>query len=142
VKHNRQGELTVKPELDQHIFYAGLLLALCAHGIKEFDTGGPVLHQAFLNTVAWVRAEAPFTLRNARWIVSDPVSGVVSEANEMLMEAWQDQLITLSNTRLRTARFSIDRERAAQELRLLVPSDADWFVTLGQFFAVELSRPE
>ena len=132
-------ETTVKTKIDRHTFFAALMLSLCAKGREEFDAEGDVFYSAFLRTVERVQKDPTVELKRAGWIRMDPMFGVVSEANEMLLEAEHDRLLGFY---LRKARFRISKEQAAKELRELVPTTADWFIDLGGFFNTQLASAE
>ena len=135
-------EMTAKTKIDRHTFFAALMLSLCAKGREEFDAEGDVFHSAFLRTVERVQKDQTVELKRAGWIRMDPMFGVVPEANEMLLEAEHDRLLGFLNPYLRKARFRINKEQAAKELRELVPTNADWFIDLGDFFNTQLASAE
>lgn len=49
----------------------------------------------------------------------DPVFGVIPEANEMILEAERDFIVSILNPHLQKAKFRISQARASEELRHL-----------------------
>ena len=133
------NEVVHSKELDQHTFFAGLMLALRLRR-DRFTAEGRVFHRAFLAVVAKAQAEA--NLKGARWIKMDPVFGVVPEANDMLLEAEADRILSFLNPRLKTAVFKIKQDQAERELLQLDPKNAEWFKSLGAYFDEQLRSPQ
>ena len=124
-------------ELDQHTFFAGLMLALRLRR-DQFTAEGQPFHRAFLAVVDRAQEDQGVQLRGARWIQMDPVFGVVPEANEMLLEAEHDRVLAFMNPRLKIARFTIEKAEADRELKQLAPEATEWFMRLGAFFDEQL----
>lgn len=123
--------------LDRHTFYSALLLALREEH-SEFVAEGKQFHRAFLAVVDKVRQEKPFQLKGEQKIGLDPVFGVVNEANEMVLEAEHDRVLSLLNPRLRKAQFKISKAQAKKELGEL-GVDIDCFRALALYFAEQLT---
>ena len=124
--------------IDRHTFFSGLMLALRTYR-SEFQAEGPRFHQAFQRLVDRAKADHRFQVEGIRWMTVDPIFGVVHAANEMVLEAEQDRLVSLLNPHLRHARFKVSREQATRELEQLAEKK-DWFLDLANQFNKDLSQ--
>ena len=119
-------------------FYRGLLFGLRAAGLPEFLAEGPRFHRAFgLTLQQAVQLFDDDQFINMVDFNIDPVFGVYSEANEMLLEGEQDTVLSLANPHLRRAKFEVDEEEAREELYRLPQPEV--FEKLGEFFKAALA---
>lgn len=123
--------------LDRHTFYSALLLALRELRQEPFEAEGSSFHRAFLAVIEKVKQDRPFELQGLQRIKRDPVFGFVKEANEMILEAEHDRILSLLNPRLKMAQFKISSEQARRELEKLV-SNPDCFRDLARVFDEQL----
>jgi hypothetical protein len=126
-------------DIDKLLFYRGLLFGLRVAGEQEFLAEGAAFHRAFGSTIefagqlfAGVDAVRPLECE------IDPIFGVYSEANEMLLEGEQDTVLSLANPDLRRAKFELDEGEARDELRRLPRPDL--FEELGRHFKTALEK--
>lgn len=102
--------------MNNTVFYRGILYALRTHrDEEEFLADGTRFHMAFRRVLTDAAAmdfgPAKEMLENF-----DPVFGVIPEANEMLLEAERDFILSMLNPHLQRAQFKISKERAEKEL--------------------------
>ena len=118
--------------INKYTFYSGLLLALCTRR-RSFRAEGRQFYEAFMETVEFANREPELiAIEGSEHIFLDPTFGVVREANEMILEAEHDDIISLLNPRLKNAHFKITREEATQELNQL--AEAEWYLELAEKF--------
>lgn len=117
-------------------FYRGLLFALRQHR-ANFDAEGDRFQRAFAATIERAKAERPDVVSKMITLEFDPMFGVYTEANEMLLEGEQDLVLSLMNPRLGEAHFKIEAADAAEELSSI--PDAAWFRELGAYFNQRLT---
>jgi hypothetical protein len=127
----------MNPQTEKLIFYRGLLFGLRLAGRDEFLAEGVAFHRAFGSTMEL--AEKLFDGVDEIGVIEydiDPIFGVYTAANEMLLEGEQDTVLSLANPDLRRAKFEIDSDEADEELRRL--PQAELFKKLGQHFKAAL----
>lgn len=126
-------------ETEKLLFYRGLLFGLRAAGETEFLAAGAAFHRAFGSTMEFAaQLFAGVEAIHAIECEIDPIFGVYSEANEMLLEGEQDTVLSLANPDLRRAKFEVDEEEARNELRRLPRPDL--FEQLGRHFKTALAE--
>jgi hypothetical protein len=115
-------------------FYRGLLYALREKGPDSFIADGDLFHKAF-HAVLYEAAKKHFGPAQEMLENYDPVFGVYPEANEMLLEAERDFILSMMNPHLRRAQFKISKGIAHEELESL--ADKDTFRELATRFLNE-----
>lgn len=129
----------MNPETEKLLFYRGLLFGLRAAGETEFLAEGDAFHRAFGATMEFAaRLFEGVEAIHAITCEIDPIFGVYSEANEMLLEGEQDTVLSLANPDLRRAKFEVNEEEAREELRRLPRPDL--FEQLGRHFQTALAQ--
>lgn len=114
--------------LKKHQFYSGLMLAIAASGMTSFNAESPSFYEAFLRAVECARKDER-AVEGLHSMTRDPVFGVVHQANEMLVEALEDRVITLLSSQ---AHFKISKAQAS--LELMASEDPAWFKMLALAF--------